>query len=344
MSVHKGDAGGGERPTIRQVAREAGVSVATVSRVFAGSAAVSEARTRDVLDAANRLGYHPHAVAQSLASGRNRVVGVIVPNLANPHFYALIKQVIHDAERDGYQVLVADSDESVAAERALGMSLLQRADGLIMCGPRCANQVLTELLDVGKPVLMVNRKVDEPAMSSVVVDTQGGMRELVRHVTDLGHDHVTYVHGPARSWQEQERWRALRAFRRKGLRIDEVSGGNTMDEGKRVADDVLATGCTAVLAHNDLCAIGLVAALKARGLTVPADMSVTGFDDISFATYVDPPLTTARTPQDEAASAAWLGMRGLLDGHRSGARTVIQSTAVVRESTAPPRRGALLTS
>jgi LacI family transcriptional regulator len=336
VSRQQRSGGAGGRPTIRQVASAAQVSVATVSRVFAESATVSAELTQRVLDAAAQLGYAPHVVAQSLASGNN-IIGILVPNLANPHFYALIKQMLHEAERDGYQVLVADSDESLPAERSLGMSLLQRADGLIMCAPRSGPAVLRELVDLEKPVLMVDRKIDDPVMSSVVVDAYGGMRDLVQHLVDLGHQHVTYLHGPARSWQEQERWRAIRGFRKRGLRVEEVNAGATLDDGRRVAAEVLATGCTAVAAHNDLTAIGLVAALAEQGVRVPEDMSVTGYDDIPFGRFMSPPLTTVRVPQEEAASTAWLTMRGLLAGHRAGARTVLTSEPMLRRSTARPR-------
>jgi LacI family transcriptional regulator len=342
VTRQRGDDGdGARRPTIRQVAGEAGVSVATVSRVFAGSATVSAELTQRVLDVAARLGYAPHVVAQSLAGGRNHIIGMLVPNLANPHFYALIKQVLHEAERDSYQVIVADSDESLTAERNLGMSLLRRSDGLIMCAPRSGTAALRELIDVGKPMMMVDRMVDEPVMSSVVVDAYVGMRDLVQHLVDQDHRHITYLHGPARSWQEQERWRAVRGFRKRGVRVDEVAAGATLEDGQRVTGDVLATGCTAVVAHNDLTAIGLLAALAEHGVRVPEDMSVTGYDDIPFGGFMSPPLTTVRVPELEAASTTWQTMRGLLGGHRPGARTVLRSEPVIRRSTGRPREAAL---
>ncbi|GAA2459651.1 hypothetical protein GCM10010191_94930 [Actinomadura vinacea] len=350
MSGQRGrNAGGGAtggdgarpgRPTIRQVAEAAGVSVATVSRVFAGSAAVSAELTRRVHEAAGRLGYAPHVVAQSLASGRSNIIGILVPNLANPHFYSLIKYVLHDAARDGYQVLVADSDESPAAERELGLSLLRRADGLILSAPRSGPATFREFVAEGRPVLMVDRKIDDPVMSSVVVDAFGAMRDLLQHLAGLGHEHLAYLHGPARSWQEQERWRAVRGFRRQGLRVDELTATESLDDGRRVADEVLATGCTAVAAYNDLAAISLVGALAERGIRVPEDVSVTGYDDIPFGRFMAPPLTTVRAPQRDVAAAAWLAMRGLLEGQRPGARTVLSAEPVIRRSTGAPRPAA----
>src|SRR5207248_1468412 len=140
----------GDRLTIRDVARDAEVSVATVSRVLAGSASVSPALADRVRDAVQRLGYTPHSVARSLASGRTRLVGVLVPNLANHYFYALIKRMLHDAERDGYRLIVADSDENVVAERELGDNLLNQTDGLILCSPRSRASVLRQFVEQGK--------------------------------------------------------------------------------------------------------------------------------------------------------------------------------------------------
>jgi LacI family transcriptional regulator len=328
---------GRDRVTIRQVAQAAGVSVATVSRVFAGSAAVSSDLTGRVLRAAEALGYTPNVLAQSLAIGRSKVVGILVPNLANPHFYILIKRILHEAERDGYRVIVADSDENVAAEKALGVSLLQRTDGLILGAPRARRSDLRELVDRGKPVVVVNRAVDDPALSTVVIDSFDAMRQLAVHVADLGHRNVVYLHGAAGSWQEKERARAARGLRRRGVQVTEIRCGATLEDGHRVTGQVLDTGCTAVLAPNDLAAIGVISGLTERGLRVPEDMSVTGFDDIPFSRFVSPPLTTAFTPQEDTGAAAWQVMAGLLDGKRPGTRLTIAAEPVFRASTAAPR-------
>ncbi|MBO3747804.1 LacI family DNA-binding transcriptional regulator [Streptosporangiaceae bacterium NEAU-GS5] len=324
-----------ERVTIRHVAHNAGVSVATVSRVFAGSNSVSEELTSRVLDAARDLGYTPHAVAQSLASGRTRVVGVLVPNLANPYFYALIKHMLHEADRDGYRLIVADSDESLAAEPALGMSLLGRSDGLVLLSPRCNAEVLTELSRQGKPITVVNRQIDELGLSSVLVDNFTAMRKLAQHTIDLGHRRLVYLQGPARSWQERERWRAMRTIRAPGVSVTPVRAGGTMEDGHAAVPRILAADCTAVLAHNDLTAIGVIAGLQERGLSVPQDMSVTGFDDIPFARFTNPALTTVHSPQEEIGRAAWRITAGMLHGDRPGARTLLTTEPVIRASTAP---------
>lgn len=330
--------------TIRDVAREAGVSPATVSRVFGGSQLVSPALAERVRETALRLGYAPHSAAQSLASGRTRLVGVLVPNLANHYFYALIKRLLHEAEKDGYRLIVADSDESLAAEHALGANLIRQTDGLVLCSPRSPNNVLQEFVDHGRPVLVLNRVVDHPSIANVVVESFPAMRHLAAHVADLGHERVVYIQGPARSWQSKERWRAVRSLARPGLDVTALRPGGaaarlsgTMAAGHEAVPQILASGATAVLAYNDLAAIGVVVGLGERGVRVPNDISVTGYDDIPFARYVTPPLTTVHSPQDEVGSIAWKTMSGLLGGEPPGGRAVLAAEPVIRASTAPPR-------
>lgn len=328
-----------ERLTIRQVAEDAGVSVATVSRVLAGSRSVSPELAVRVVDSARRLGYAPHAAAQSLASGRTRVVGVLVPNLANPYFYVLIKRMLRDAERDDYRLIVADSDENVGAERGLWQSLLRRTDGMILCSPRSGVGVISHLTDEAKPVVVLNRRIEHVALSNVVVDSYSAMRQLARHVRDLGHEKIVYVQGPQRSWEGQERWRAVRAAlggeAASGVTVTAIRAGGAMEDGHAAVPEVLRSGCTAVLAYNDLVAIGVIAGLAEAGRRVPDDISVAGFDDIPFARFVSPPLTTARSPQDEVGSAAWQTMVGLLGGDRPGSRVLLPAHPVIRASTAP---------
>ena len=325
-----------ERVTIREVAADAGVSAATVSRVLAGLPTVAADLAQRVMESVRRLGYTPHAFAQSLASGRSRVVGVLVPNLANPYFYAVIKRMLADAERDGYRLIVADSDESLAAERALWTNLLDRTDGLILCSPRSGAAALTQTAAHGKPVLVLNRHVEELELSEVVVDAYPAMRQLAKHIVELGHERVVYLRGPQRSWQASERWRAVRSLGRQGLDVTAVRSGGTMEDGYQAVDEIVHSGCTAVLAYNDLAAIGVIAGLAERGIRVPEDVSVAGFDDIPFARFVSPPLTTVRSPQEEVGASGWKAMLGLVQGAEPGSRTMLAAHPVFRASTANP--------
>jgi LacI family transcriptional regulator len=296
------------------------------------------------------------------------LVGVLVPNLANHYFYAPIKRMLNDAERDGYRLIVADSDEDLLAERELGLNLLAQTDGLILCSPRAPVHVLRRFIQRGKPVLVLGRAVDALPVSQVVVASYPAMRQLAVHVAELGHRRVVYLRGPLHSWESKERWRAVRTVARRGLDLTVIRVAATMEAGHRTVPRILAGGATAVLAYNDLAAIGVLAGLAERGVRVPEDISVTGYDDIPFSRYVTPALTTVRSPQEEVGSAAWKTMERLLRGARSGSpreapgagmcaarsgspgeapgagmcadppgtRTVLAAEPVLRASTGPP--------
>lgn len=326
-----------DRVTIRHVARTAGVSIATVSRVFAGSAAVSEALQERVREAARELDYVPDEVARSLARGRTSVVGVLVPNLANPYVCGLIKRTLHEAENDDHRLIVADTDENRDVEASVGVGLLQRSDGLIVYSPRGELDVVESLAEHGKPVVVVNRPVESTRVANVLVQSYQAMRDLADHVADLGHRRVAYVHGPRRAWPDAERWRAVSALSERGVEVLAIGASGTLGDGRDAVPVALDAGCTAILAVNDLTAFGVLGALRERGLRVPEDVSVTGFDDVPLSACVCPTLTSARAWQSEAGTATWRTLADMLSGGEP-TRVELHAEAVIRDSTAPPPR------
>lgn len=325
-----------ERVTIRQVAQRAGVSIATVSRVFAGTASVSQSLRQRVMDAAEQLGYTPHAVAQSLALGRTKLIGILVPNLANPYVCGVIKRILHQADENGYRLIIADTDETVGAEATLGLNLLQRTDGMVMFAPRSDVDAIASLANHGKPVVVLNRPMEPPWLSTVVVHCYEASYLLGRHLIDVGHRRLAYLQGPALSWQDGERWRALRSLRSADVDIQAIPCGGGLSNGYEAAAPLLDSGATAVLAYNDMVAFGVLAGLAERGVKVPEQMSVCGFDDVPFARCVTPTLTTARGMMTEAGSAAWQVLSALLEGTQPGDSVVLNAEPVYRSSTAPP--------
>lgn len=324
------------RVTIRQVARTAGVSIATVSRVFAGAPSVSDTLRRRVEEAVNDLGYTPHEVARSLALGRTSVVGILVPNLADPYVCGLVKCILHEAEKAHYRLIVTDSDEDGTTETAMAASLIQRGDGLIAFAPRGDERTIESFADGGKPVVVVNRPIDSPRLSSVVVDGYPAMRELAGHLADLGHRRIAYLRGPARSWQDAERWQAVRTLTERGVEAIPVECGGGLNGGYQAVPVALEAGATALMAFNDLSAFGALGALRDHGKRVPEDVSVTGFGDVPLARCLYPTLTGAQARQTEAGTAAWRTLAAMLGGDRTGSRTVLRAEPVYRASTAPP--------
>ena len=278
--------------TSRDVARVAGVSVSTVSRALSRPDEVS-AETRDkVLDTARGMGYRPNVAARGLVTGRTGVIGLVVPDLENPFFSSLTKGVQSRARAAGYSVIVADSDEEVSQEAELVHSLARQVDGIIMCSPRSPEQVIVQLASETTLVL-VNRVCGD--VPSVAIDNVDGVRQAMQHLRALGHRSVAWVGGPSASWSSIERLRGLKAFASAHPDTELVDLGSFqpyVSGGLAAADLVIASGATAVLAYNDLVALGLLDRFRQRGVKIPDDISVVGMDNIPMSALTTPPLTS----------------------------------------------------
>jgi DNA-binding LacI/PurR family transcriptional regulator len=261
-----------------------------------------------------------------------------VPDLGNPYFHAVLKGAQARAREADYAVFVADGQEDAAEEEALIHAMRKQVDGIVLCSSRLAPVTLARL-EPAPTIVLLNRIV--PGRPSVVVDSAGGMRQAMRHLAELGHVRCAFVSGPRRSWSNRERLRGLRAAAR-AVGAELVTIGPVAPQfasGAAAADRVLQNGATAVLAYNDLVAVGIISRLAELGVRVPDELSVVGFDDIPLATMVTPPLTTVVAPTELAGRAA---VEALLDRLERGADqppAVVQrleATLVVRSSTAPP--------
>jgi DNA-binding LacI/PurR family transcriptional regulator len=279
--------------TLRDVARAAGVSPATASRALADPGAVATEGRERVLQVAARLGY---GAAREPAPRATRRLGVVVPDLENPFFSGVVKGIQHRARSAGLTVLVADADEDAQAEAELVRHLAPDVEGIVLCSPRMSDRALAGL-PAGPALLLLNREA--PALRAVTVDNTDGIRQAIEHVHALGHRRIASAGGPADSWSDAERRRGLRASVAALPDVDLVDLGHfpaTFAGGVAAADLVLASGATAVLAHNDLVALGILDRLRLRGVAVPEQVSVVGFDDVPAATQVSPALTTVAIP------------------------------------------------
>lgn len=325
------------RVTVHDVAERAGVSIATVSRVMIGNPTVNAEMASRVRQAASELGYRPSVTARGLASGKTNTIGLIVPNLGNPYFSDIIKSVATSCGVEGYRLLIADSNEHPDQELDLAQSLLQGADGLIMTSPRVDQLDLVNLAARNQPIVIVNRVEVGVGIPSVSVDNRTAMMELLGSLVRLGHRKIVYLSGPAHSWQEQERFRAVKQATGFGVELHHVPAGGTTDAGYAATDAAWELRPTAIMCHNDLSALGVAARLAELGVRVPEDVSITGFDDISFAKYASPPLTTAVSPQAELGRQAWSLMREVLQGRTPRPPEPLAAPIVIRDSVGPPR-------
>jgi LacI family transcriptional regulator len=324
--------------TIRDVARLAGVSTASVSRVLAAPEQVRAETRRRVQAAAAQLGYRPNRIAQSLSTGRTGNIGLLVPDIANPFFPTIVKAAQARARELDSAVFIADTDEDPVLEVALIRQLAKQVDGFLLCAARAADEDLRSLSD-GTPVVILNRRVGP--IPSVIFDNFDAARQAVTHLVALGHRRIAFIAGPRTSWVNRERRRGLRAAAA-AAGVDLVEIGNvspTLDGGVAAADPLLATPATAAIAYNDLVALGVLARLRARGIEVPARISLVGFDDIPTTEFVDPPLTTAAGAKTQLGRAGVDLLMTLLREEQpptSVTRRVLPTQLIVRGSTTAP--------
>jgi DNA-binding LacI/PurR family transcriptional regulator len=321
--------------TIRDVAAHAGVSAATVSRVFTHPNTVTSATRQRVLAAADELHYTPNAVARSLARGTTGNLGIIVSDIASAFHAEVIKAVQRQARHNGYALFVADPDDITRDEKQIAAAMATRVDGLLLSGPGMTDGQLHELTS-HTPVVLINREVD--GIPAVLTDPTDATVHAVEHLHALGHRDVVYLAGPA-GYSNEMRLCAVRATcQRLGVSLTERGPFEpTFSSGVWAADLVLGTSATAVMAYNDEIAVGVLKRLADRGRLVPEDISVVGFDDTSLAEVVTPRLTTVRLQKSAAGVAAVHLLLDTLRGNDLGERAPVTLPAelIVRSSVGP---------
>lgn len=290
-------------PTIDDVASLADVSISTVSRALTRPDMVAESTRERVLAAAQAIGYLHNPSARALATGRTGLLGLTVPTLANPYFGPIISGAQTAAEEAGCELVIAVSQGKPARERVLLRRLQGRVDGLVAVAPRGPARCLVEQSRI-QPVVTVNRTVR--GVGSVIIDTPSGLRELGRHLTELGHRRVAYVGGPPGSWMDAKRQRALNSAvsRAAGELVVLPQREPTIAAGSTSALDLVADRCTAVVAYNSVLAVGLLQQLRTMGIAVPGDISLACADDLTDVGLSVPDITALHVPAEEAGRQA----------------------------------------
>lgn len=326
--------------TIKDVARDAGVSVATVSRVYNGSELVREGTRSRVLEVAGRLGYTPHGAARSLITSRTSTLGVLLPDLYGEFFSEVIRGIDQTAQRHGYHLLVSSShDEHPMVESAL-RSMRGRVDGLIVMWPEMDAQTAVRNLPAGFPVVLLNSPMPADGFDVITIANYEGAHAMVRHLLDLGHRRIAIVNGAAGNFDAAERLRGYRAaLAEAGLEPEirlEVAGDFSEASGFHATGELLhrRPRPTAIFAANDSMAIGALSALRQAGLKVPRDVAVAGFDDIPLARYLDPPLSSVHVDISALGEHAALRLLAAMrDKERHQRRSeTLPTTLVLRRS------------
>lgn len=331
-----------DRPTITDVADRAGVSRSTVSRYLNG---FKIARQTNVERAIAELGYQPSRVARSLKSGATHAIGVIVPDISNPFFAAAVKGMESLARQRGYQLLLCNTDEDVDLERAALDELMVRSvDGLVLTTTARDLSEVPSLGSLPVPISLLDRTIEGLDLDSVVVDNAGGSSRVVQHLIQLGHRRIAFITGPTHTTPGRGRYEGfVDALAEFGIPLppEYVQQGGFREEGGYQAALHLVGSQprpSAIYAGNNLMAIGALKALHELGVAIPGEMSFISFDDLQLAPLLSPPPTVIARPTSEQGV---LAMQLLLDrlsgnGHRPSRRIVLDTTLVVRGSTAPP--------
>ncbi|HEY9282867.1 MAG TPA: LacI family DNA-binding transcriptional regulator [Pyrinomonadaceae bacterium] len=330
--------------SIRDVARAAGVSTATVSHVINNTRFVSEEVRARVLAAVERCGYYPNAHARSLASGRSHTLGLVISDIANPFFPELVKSIEDAAFEHGYDVVLSNTNydpertsryvRRLIERKVAGVALMTSELDSALISEMARREVAVVFLDLGRP---------GPHMSNLCVDYEAGIEEAIRHLVGLGHRRIAFVGGPAHLRSAAKRSEAFREtvarlLPREPPRI--FRGDFKLEGGREAARAWLAADerPTAVVAANDMMALGLVGELRAAGLEIPRDVSVVGFDDIAFASLVEPRLTTVCLPRQELGRhAVGALLATIAHPEQQGVEIKIPTYLVARGSTAPAR-------
>ena len=331
---------------IKAVAKRANVSTATVSRTMNGSAKVSPRTAERVRRAIEALNFYPNTNARALGSGRSSLYGLIISDITNPFFPELVKSFEDIAVAHGQEVLIANTNYDPERMKICVTRMLQRkVDGVAIMTSEMDEGLIEVFSRRHIPLVFLDTGAPAPGVSRVRIDYSAGVDASMSHLIGLGHKSIAFISGPMRLPSAQMRYKA---FMESSARDHLVANADMIQEGNHRVDGghdamqrILASGAkpTAVLASNDLTAIGAMGAIAEAGLRVPQDISVIGFDDIQLSAFTMPPLTTVSLPRTEIANAAF---RALLNTRKSdktkpvdGEDHLVRSTLVLRKSTGP---------
>jgi LacI family transcriptional regulator len=324
-------------PTIYDVAQLAGVNPSTVSRALSQPGRINIKTEERIHAAAKQLNYRLNPMARALPTGRTSTLGLLLADITNPMIFGIVRGAEHAAAEQGYTLVIAESQESGEREASTAQRIQPSVDGLILGTTRLSDTQIQELAS-SKPLVLINRDVD--GVSSVLPDVTPGIDGALAHLASLGHTSIAYLSGPATSWMSGTRWASLleQAVAR-GMNVVEIGPGvPTLEGGRAALTRILASGVTAVVAYNDLMAIGLLRAAAEQGISVPDRFSLVGFDDIFGSDFTTPALTTIRTPLDRAGARAVRRALALVSGDSRSAQDddeKIETELVIRQSTGP---------
>ena len=332
--------------TIKDIAKQAGVSHSTVSRALHGSPLIADETVKRIRQIAVEMGYFPSAAARSLRTSRSHALGVIVSTIDDPFFSEILQGIEEIAQGRGYSLLMAASQRNPEREQAIVQDMRQRqVDGLIICSASFNTSQQLKLLEFGIPIVVINNQAAEDYRYSIYHDDVDGSRQVTRHLIELGHKRIAYLGNSLSGRTTLDRLTGFRlemeiaGFTIPAKYIYEVPGSRPEDGLTGLEHFLkLPEYPTAIFCFNDMLAIGLLNGLHSAGIRVPEDISVVGFDNIVFSAYTNPPLTTLDQPKHYIGAEAARLILGLLDNEEIPEQQIqkLKGKLLVRQSTVPP--------
>jgi len=333
--------------SIKDVAREAGVSTATVSHVINKTRFVSDEVRARVEQAIEECRYYPNAHARSLASGTSKILGLVISDISNPFFPELVKSIERTAFEYGYDVILSNTNyEAARASHYVRRFIERKVAGVALMTSEMDKSLIEELARREVAVVFLDSGETGLHMSNLRVGYDEGIKQAILHLIELGHRRIAFVSGPAHLHSANRRLEAFRQTMRDVLpNAPELifQGDFKIEGGKRAALEILAAKDlpTAVVAANDLMAFGAISEFRAAGLSVPRDISIVGFDDIAFASLTEPALTTVNLPRRELGRMAVEALMATLSSPtQHGIEVTIPTQLIVRGTTSPARKAA----
>jgi LacI family transcriptional regulator len=327
--------------TIKDVATRAGVSTSTVSHVLNNTRFVSDETRAKVLAAIQELNYYQNAQAKGLVTGKSRIIGLIVPDITNPFFPELVRGAERNATQQGYDVFLCNTDYDPERTSSLVRRLIeQKVDGAIIMTTEMEYSLVTSLTAKSIPVVLLDWGITDLLVSNIKENFESGIEEASSHLVELGHRNIAFISGPLKLRTAKTRKEAFVSSIKKYVgSVSEpliIEGDFKIEGGELAMSKILALPDrpTAVLASNDLMAVGAMRKIKEKGLRIPQDISVIGLDDIFMASTVDPPLTTINLPRYEIGETAWrLLLYSIQHKEEMGREETVDTRLVVRGTT-----------
>ena len=339
----------GNSMNIKAVAKRANVSTATVSRTINGSAKVSPRTAERVRKAIEALSFYPNTHARALGSGRSSLLGLIISDITNPFFPELVKSFEDFAVANGQEVLIANTSYDPERMKLCVSRMLQRrVDGVAVITSEMDEALVADFSRRNIPMVFLDSAKPGPGVSCVRIDYKAGIDAAVNHLIKLGHNRIAFISGPMRLGSARVRYKAFMEstardhLDRNPHLIEE--GNHQVDGGHEAMKRILQSDAkpTAVLASNDLTAIGAMGAITEAGLCVPDDISVVGYDDIQLSAFTMPPLSTVRLPRSEIARSAFNALLSAMQPDVpkpvQGQEHLVHPVFIARKSTGPARK------